>query len=130
MNEINAEERAEIHKMVIDLSETTAEGLAHINNLAARGRFEETAELFTDVANSFHETARALVMTVPGYEETELKTKTGKVIEAMQMVLAAYEGEEEARPLEVLQFALLPAYLRWRREVQETIGESASSAYH
>lgn len=130
MNELKAEERAEIHKMVIDLSETTAEGLVHINNFTARGRFEETAELFTDVANSFHETARALMVTVPGYEETDLKVKTDKVIKAMQLVLAAYEGDKEVRPMETLQFALIPAYLRWRREVQETIGASAASAYH
>lgn len=127
---IKAEKKSEIHRMIIDLSETTAEGLEHINSLTMKGYFEDTAEIFTDVTNSFHETERALIATMENYEESSLKAAGSKVTEAMQLMLLAYEGDSKARPMEIIQFTLLPAYRRWQKEMHETLGESAQSAYH
>jgi len=130
LKKLKAEKKSEIHKMIIDLGETTAEGLEHINNLTVGGRFEETAEMFTDVANSFHESEKALLVTFDGYQDSNLQAKGKKVTEAMQLMLQAYEGDREARPMEIMQFTLLPAYRRWQKEVLESIGDSAQSAYH
>jgi len=127
---INEETRSEIHRMIIDLSETTGEGLEHINKLTVQGRFEETADIFTDVANSFHETEKALLVTVEGYEESGLQARSQQVVEAMQLMLQAYEGDREVRPMEIMQFTLVPAYRRWQKEMCEIIGESAQDAYH
>jgi len=45
-------------------------------------------------------------------------------------VLAAYEGHKEVRPMEVMQFAMLPAYRRWHNRLQEELLEHCAPKMH
>ncbi len=124
------ENNVDVYRNMLDLAETTLEGLEHINTLIIEGRFEETVVLYTDVTSSVHEMKKALLAIWPDFDERELGIKSEKVIEAMKMMLAAYEGERDARPMEIMQFSLLPAYRRFYKTLQQELGEQCASAYH
>lgn len=113
----------DVFKTTLHLSETTLEGVEHIYQRTMLGYFEDTAELFTDVADSFHEIRRAMVTHFPDYEESEVQKVTAEVVEGMQMLLLAYEGDREIRPMVVLQFSLLPAFRRWQTALHESLGQ-------
>ncbi len=119
-----------VYRRVSNLSETTLEGLEHIYNLTMDGRFEETVVLYTDVATSFHEMQMALAVHLPEYEGSEMRKMADDVIAGMKLVLAAYENERDVRPMEVMQFAMLPAYRRWHEELQETLGLICAPSMH
>lgn len=119
-----------VYQKVINLSDTTMEGLEHIYSRTMGGRFEETIILYTDVASSFYEMQMALAVSLPGYEESDLRRMSDAVVEGMKLVLSAYESKRDLRPMEVLQFAMLPAYRRWYNELQEKLGEICAPAMH
>ncbi len=119
-----------IYQRILDLSETNLEGLKHIQSMAMDGRFEETVTLYTDVANAMCEIQSALEAVYPDYEQSDLKNASERVVESMKLVLAAYEGEKDVRPMEVLQFAMLPTYNRWYDILQEELRETCASQMH
>jgi hypothetical protein len=112
------DKKVDIYKTMLALSETTLEGIEHIHIRAKEGRFEETADIFTDVADSFHEMRKALLWYYPEFEESALDLITQEVVGGMQLLLAAYEGDKDVRPLVVLQFSLVPGFQRWHMALQ------------
>ena len=117
------DEKVDIYMRLLELAETTLEGIEHIYDRTMYGCFEDTSGLFTDVADSFHEIKKALLAYMPEYAENELDKISDEVIEGMKMLLLAYEGDQDVRPMVVLQFALLPAFRRWHVELQENLGQ-------
>jgi hypothetical protein len=120
--------RIEIYFSMLALAETAYEGLEHIHLRTMQGHFEDTAELFTDVADSFHELHRALSGFLPDYGESELEKQTAAVTESMKLMLAGYEDDKEIRPMVVLQFSLLPGFRRWFGGLQEALGSFCASS--
>lgn len=119
-----------VYQHILELADTTLEGLKHIQARAMEGRFEDTMELYTDVADSMCQMQTALEAIVPDYEESEISKATAQVVESMQMVLAAYEGDKDVRPMEIMQFAMLPAYRRWHDRLQEELLEECAPKMH
>lgn len=115
------DKRIDIFNSIICLAETTLEGVEHICQRTMDGYFEDTAGLFTDVADSFHEIRTALVSYFPDYESSRLNQETLHVVEGMKMILLAYEGESDVRPMVVMQFSLRPAFLQWHATLQEEL---------
>lgn len=121
------EKQVEIFKTVLDLAETTMEGIEHIHLRTMEGRFEETAEIFTDVADSFHEMKKALLWYHPEFRDGKLELITDEVVNGMKLMLSAYEGDKDVRPLVVLQFSLVPGFKRWLEALQLELGGQCAS---
>ncbi len=115
------DEKINIFRTILALADTTLEGVEHIHRRTMEGRFEETAALFTDVADSFHEIKRALHVYYPDYTDSALNLIDRKVVKGMQLLLSAYEGDADVRPLVVLQFSLVPGFRRWLEALQEEL---------
>jgi hypothetical protein len=115
------DKKINIYKTMLELADTTLEGVEHIHSRTMEKRFDETAELFTDVADSFHEMKKALHCYHPGYGESSLELLSKDVISGMQLLLSAYEGDADVRPMVVLQFSLVPGFRRWHEALQEEL---------
>lgn len=120
--------KVDIFKTILALAETTVEGVEHIYERTMEGQFEETAEIFTDVADAFHEMRMALLAYLPTYRGSDLEKITGEVTEGMKLMLAAFEGEHDVRPMVVLQFSLVPGFKKWHIALQEVLGASCAVA--
>ena len=125
-----SDQKVVVYQHILELAETTLEGLEHIQARAMEGRFEDTADLYTDVADSMCHMQAALAAVVHDYEDSEISKATAPVVESMQLVLAAYEGEKDVRPMEVMQFAMLPAYRRWYARLQQELLEDCAPNMH
>ncbi len=122
------EDYLDIYKNILELSGTALEGVEHIHERAIMGYFGETAALFTDVADSFHEMKKALTCCLPDYAESELNRVAKDVVRGMQLLLTAYEGDKEVRPLVVLQFSLVPGFRRWHEALQKELNTLCASS--
>ena len=120
--------KVDIFKTILNLAETTIVGVEYIFERTMEGRFDETTEIFTDVADSFHEMRMALLAYLPTYKSSELERITGEVTEGMKLMLAAYEGEHDVRPMVVLQFSLVPGFKKWHLALQEALGTVCAAA--
>lgn len=119
-----------VYKRILELADTTLEGVEHICAVAAEGSFEETVNLFTDVTECFHEMLNALAAVLDDYEKSELHARSEDVIKAMQQIMTAYEGDKNVDPVEVLHMYILPAYCRWYDELQSRLRESCAPKMH
>ncbi len=124
------EARAEVYRSILDLADTVLEGLEHIHRLAGEGNFNKTTVLYADVTTSFHEIKKGLLAHYPQFNGSELEKRMEKVAEQMNFLVLAFEGNEDVRPVEVLQLSLLPAYRRWQESLQENLSEHCRSTYH
>ena len=117
----------DVMKSILELSETTLEGLEHVRKRAMEGHFEKTAGLFTDIVESFHRMEAALQPYQTELKESGLEARTGEVVQAMKLMLAAYEGDKDVRPVEILQFSLLPRYRAWQEALRDALGPYTAS---
>ncbi len=117
------DKRMDIYKSVLNLADTTLEGIEHVYQRTMDGRFDDTAEIFTDVADSFHEIKIALISYLPDYEKSDIDQSADEVVEGMKLLLLSYEGDQDVRPMVVLQFSLLPAFRRWHLALQKELGQ-------
>jgi len=115
------EREVELKKRVLELSETTLEGLEHIRVRTANGHFEETFSLFYDTVNSFHEMVKVIQPMLSELKQNMLEEKAAQVTRGMDLLLSAYEGSAGMPPLEILQFTLLPKYRDWKRELKDAL---------
>ena len=115
------DEKINVYQTMLKLAQTTLEGVEYIQERTLMGCFGDTAALFTDVADSLHEMKKALTCYYPDYEESALSLLEKDVISGMQMMLLAYEGDKEVRPLVVLQFSLVPGFRRWHDALQDEL---------
>lgn len=111
----------ELKKRVLELSETTLEGLEHIRVRTSNGHFEETFSLFYDTVNSFHEMVKVIQPMLSELKQNMLEEKAAQVTRGMDLLLSAYEGSAGMPPLEILQFTLLPKYRDWQRELKDAL---------
>ena len=121
------EGKREVMNRILELSDTTLEGLEHIKQRTMEGYFEQTTELFTDVMSAFHQMEKALEPLLDELETGELKPRTEELVQAMRLMLAAYEGEQDVKPVEILQFSLLPRYRSWQEALREAMGPYTAS---
>ena len=119
--------KVDVMNKILQLSDTALEGLEHIRKRAMEGHFEKTADLFTDIVESFYRMEAALQPYFPEFNETGLEQKTKDVVQGLKLMLAAYEGEKDVRPLEVLQFSLLPRYRAWQEDLRDALGPYTAS---
>ncbi len=122
------EKNTEVIGRLIMLSETTAEGLKHVYDCTKNGRFESTIDLFTDIVSSFHEMEKVLTAMLLELNVPELEEKTGDVVECMKIMLLAYEGDKDVRPMEILQFSLLPCFNDWQEALHDHFGDKYASS--
>lgn len=113
------EEKIDVMRKILELSETTLEGLKYVLRRIQEGHFEGTAGLFTDIVSSFYEMEKALLPYLAEFKETELERKRDELVQGMKLMLAAYEGDREIRPQEILKFSLLPRYRAWHEELRK-----------
>lgn len=113
------EKHLDMIKKINELSQTGLEGLEHIHSKAKEGKFETTIYLFQDVFNSFREIDQTMQEALPPGNNTSIQQITASLLKGFQTLLAAYNKEENMRPLEILQFTLLPYYRKWQEEIQK-----------
>ncbi|MGF7184415.1 hypothetical protein GGQ84_000498 [Desulfitispora alkaliphila] len=121
------EKQTEVMTKAIELSRTGLEGLEHIHKKTIEGQFEETAILFKDVFHAFTEVEQAIKPIIPELDENEIEPLTASLIEGFKLMLAAYEKEENMRPVEVMQFTLLPRYKKWQAELEKSFAKYTAS---
>lgn len=124
---LHMDNHIEIMQKVTELSKTGLEALEHIQKRTMEGHFEETAPMFKDVFNSFTEIEKAIQPILPAIENNELNALTASLLEGFKLMLGAYKKEENMRPLEVMQFTLLPRYKKWQEELEESFSKYTAS---
>jgi len=119
----NIDSNFEVLQRVLALSETTLDALENIHKRTQKGKFsfQCTVNLFSDVVESFYKMENALKPFMPDFRGTELKKLTAEVVDAIKVMATAYEGRKDARPLEILQFNLLPRYRKWKEELEKAL---------
>lgn len=122
------EKQVEVIKRILELSQTGLEGLEYIKKRAMSGHFEETVDLFKDVFQSFNQINKAIQSLPPELENNDTITSlSASLIEGFKLMLAAYKKEGNIRPLEVLQFTLIPCYQKWQSEIDKKLGKYTTS---
>ena len=112
------QEEIEVLRRSMELSRTGLEAMEHLHHTIIEGKLEQTATLFKDVFQAYVEIEQATRAVLPQIEGDELKGLSANLQEAFKLMLAAYEGEEGVRPLEVMESTLLPRYKSWQEELE------------
>lgn len=115
------DKQIEVMKKAVELSKTGFEGLEHIYNKTLEGQFEETAILFKDVFHAFTEIDKAIKPIIPELSKNEIEPLTVSLIEGFKIMLATYEKEENMRPLEIIQYTLMPRYKKWQAKLERIL---------
>ena len=120
------EKNNDVFVRILELCQTGLEGLEHIHKKTMEGQFEETAPLFRDVFSSFREIDNTLQTTLPQEKRNLLLPFTLSVVKAFKVMMEAYKQEQNIKPLEVLQFTLLPYYRKWVEEIEACLKKNGA----
>jgi len=111
----------EIATNLIELSHTGLEGLEYVRKRSSAGFFENTVSVFTQVVEAFSEIEKTLLTHLTLSEDDMLFQATESLRDALDWMTAAYEGDKGAKPMEIMQFTLVPRYEKWQRELYKTL---------
>ncbi|MBP1931459.1 hypothetical protein [Ammoniphilus resinae] len=113
------EKYIDVMKRTIELSVTCLEGLEHIKVKLNEGRFEETIQLMNDVVTAFSKMESSIQPIFHTLPSNEIQPLTHSLINAFENAVTAYEQGQAGKVKEIFQFTLLPAYKKWKVEVEK-----------
>ncbi|WNF36576.1 hypothetical protein RJD24_19475 [Bacillaceae bacterium IKA-2] len=113
------EKYIDVMKQSVELSETTLEGLQHIQKLLTEGKFEETMSMFEDIVSAFSTMQQSLTPVTEKLENHQIESTSNKVQDALELVVSAYEAKSHGKVQEIIQFTLTPQMKKWKEELEE-----------
>ena len=117
----------DIVRRVLSVSETGLEGLEHIHERAREGDLSATNSLFQDVVYGVYEIQKSLNVLDPDAKSDDLGELTESLMEALNLMVSAYENEEAFGTLGFMQFTLIPRYRKWKDELDRTLRPTIQS---
>ncbi|MBU8905995.1 hypothetical protein KH400_05245 [Desertibacillus haloalkaliphilus] len=105
-------------KQSVELTETILEGLQHIQKLLGEGKFEETMYLFEDAVAGFTTIVRSIGPVQKELNNDELETKINSVKNALDLVVGTYESNSHGKVQEIMQFTLVPQFMKLKQELE------------
>ncbi len=106
-------------RRTIDLSDTCLEGLEHIRKRLNDGCIEGTIPLMVDVITAFSQ-IEDFMLPILGKSllpSNHIESLTYSLRNAFDHAVTAYNQEQNGKALEIFQFTLLPAFRKWKSEV-------------
>lgn len=99
------------------LGENILESLEHISKLVANGNGDQTLDLMTDVLEGFQsiEEATGIVRTI---NPEEMQILTSRLRKSFDILVNAYEQQDEATVYTMLENNVLPEYRSWFNHLQ------------
>ncbi|TFJ94293.1 hypothetical protein [Lentibacillus salicampi] len=114
------EKYSDVMKQSSALLETVDEGLQHMQTLLKHGKYEATISLFEDIVQAFSTIEKSVLNLPEELLTDDIQSLTGKVRNALDSVVDAYEANRYGSVRELLQFTLLPVYRKWAKELNRT----------
>ncbi len=112
----------DIKLRILLLGENILEALEHISKLVGNGDGEQTLDLMTDVLEGFQSIEEAIV-TVGNANTEEMVVLTSKLRNTFNLLVKAYEQNDETGIDEILKNNVLPDYRSWLNYIK---GDSQS----
>ena len=107
----------DVMRNILNLSETSMDGLHHIASRLEEGHFESTVILMEDVVEAVYHIESSVLHFADKLEPNGLDSATANLRLALNSVVHAYEQGQRAKALVFMQQNLLPAFARWREEL-------------
>ncbi|UCZ52687.1 hypothetical protein LGQ02_18045 [Bacillus shivajii] len=114
------EKYIDVMKQSVDLSQTILEGLQHIQKLQGEGKFEETMYLFEDVVAGFSSVEKSMQPLLKELNNDELEARMNSVKIALDLVVSSYESNNYGKVQEIMQFTLVPQFMKLKQELERT----------
>jgi hypothetical protein len=108
-------------KHILELSDTGLEGLEHIKTRIHEGYFTESFPLLHDVISSFAAIEQQLTQWQPALSSVQFKESAEKLRNAFSNMVSACEQGKQGKAKEIMQFALLPYYRKWRSALNQDL---------
>lgn len=107
-------------RRTIELSNTCMEGLEHIKGRLNDGFIEDTIPLMVDVITAFSQIEDFIqpILRTSSLPSHHIESLTQTLRNAFDHAVAAYNQEQNGKVLEIFQFTLLPAFRKWKNEVE------------
>ncbi len=116
---------------ILLLGENILEALEHISKLVENGDGEHTLDLMTDVLEGFQSIEEAIV-TVGNANTEEMVVLTSRLRNTFNLLVKAYEQNDEIGIDEILKNNVLPDYRSWLNYINNILnsdGVLTSSEY-
>lgn len=107
-------------RRTIDLSDTCLEGLEHIRKQLNEGYIEDTIPLMVDVITAFSQIEDFIqpILVKSSLSSNHIESLTSSLRNALDHAVTAYNQELNGKVVEIFQFTLLPAFRKWKSEVE------------
>lgn len=112
------EKYLEVIRRTLELSGTVLEGLEHIKYKLDEGDFESTITLFHDVVEAFYQMEKSIPPLMNQLPQNQLSDLTAYARESFENVVSLYENHMGIKALEMIRFSLIPAYQKWKAELE------------
>ncbi|MEQ8175991.1 MAG: hypothetical protein ABRQ26_13105 [Syntrophomonadaceae bacterium] len=115
------ENNFEVIVQSLNLSCTVAEGLEHIKSKFEEGYYEDALLLFQDVVHAVMSIENAIAPFILKLPPNQLAFLKNEVQDALEIMMTAYEGGVWNTVNETMEQSLLPAYYRWKEELERCL---------
>ena len=109
----------DVMKQALALSETMGEALEHMKAQVNEGQAESTIQLANDTMTSFASICQNINSSLGEFLPNQIEEHTQLLLKGFDVLTTAYEQHQDGKILEILQFKVLPAYKKWRSELEK-----------
>lgn len=110
-----------VMKRTLELSETMGEALEYIKTQVNEGQTETTIQLANDTIIAFITIIKSMRGFLDELPSNQIEEHTDILLKGFEVLTTVYEQGQKAKIVEVLQFNVLPAYSKWRNEVEKQL---------
>jgi hypothetical protein len=111
------EKYMDIMQRTVELSESCLEGIHHIEKRLLEGQYEGTVFMLRDVLEAYYQLEKSTEIFVDSLPTNKLETLTDKLRVVFEKTVKGYEDDNYDSALKLIQTKLLPAYLKWQKEL-------------
>jgi len=111
------ERQDNVSEKILELCQSVYEGLLHLQNRTARGKFQETAYLLEDTVLACNSIGRALLQNYL-VDSPGLVDAFGRMDEILAALLESCRWECQELARMQVDDELLPAFYNWYREIE------------
>ncbi|MEZ2658258.1 hypothetical protein [Aneurinibacillus aneurinilyticus] len=115
------ENKIHVMKHVLELSQTMGEALEHIKAQVNEGQEANTIELANDTMSAFASIIQSMGTFLGDLPKNKIEEYTNILLKSFDVLATTYEQQQGVKTLEVLQFNVLPAYKKWKEELENQL---------
>ncbi len=115
------EKYLDIIRRTRELADTCLLGLEHAKTCINEGCFEDGIIMLHDVVYGYYQMEKALVPVLANLPDTKVRPLSEALGNALDILVSVQERGENAKALELIQFSVVPAYKKWRAELNRCL---------